>query len=89
MRRFIWFAYHNEHAHRISDCISGYEPGIQKIEKRKTVLLEYSQIDVLQKDGPLPGADLLISGVIPEFQRTGVVGGIYLKLTDSMREAWA
>jgi hypothetical protein len=29
---------------------------------------------------------LLISGVIPEYQRTGVIGGIYLKLVDSMRE---
>jgi hypothetical protein len=28
---------------------------------------------------------LLISGVIPEFQRTGVVGGLYLRLTDAMR----
>ena len=28
---------------------------------------------------------LLISGVIPEFQRTGVIGGLYLKLTDAMR----
>jgi hypothetical protein len=29
---------------------------------------------------------LLLSGVVPEFQRTGVVGGIYIKLTDTMRE---
>jgi hypothetical protein len=30
---------------------------------------------------------LLLSGVIPEFQRIGVVGGIYLKVTDAMRES--
>ncbi|MBN2762374.1 MAG: hypothetical protein JXR41_04725, partial [Bacteroidales bacterium] len=30
-------------------------------------------------------ARLLLSGVIPEFQRTGVVGALYLKLTGAMR----
>ena len=76
--KFIWFAYHKDEPIGFLIVFPDMNQVFRKLKNGKLNSDEYSQVDVLQKTGYHRGR-LLLSGVIPEFQRTGVVGGIYLK----------
>jgi hypothetical protein len=82
--KFIWFAYHN--GEPVGFLI--VFPDInQVLRKLKNGNLNFWNILKLlyYKKRVITRGRLLLSGVIPEFQRTGVIGGMYIKLTDSMK----
>jgi hypothetical protein len=82
---YIWFGYHKGQP---IGFLVVFPDMNQVIKKLKTGRLNFLNILKLlyYKKRVVTRGRLLISGVIPEFQRTGVVGGIYLKLTDAMKK---
>jgi hypothetical protein len=82
--KFIWFAYHNGEPVGFLIVFPDINQVLRKLKNGKLnwwniVKLLYYKRKVITR------GRLLLSGVVPEFQRTGVVGGMYIKLTDAMR----
>lgn len=80
----IWFGYHNDQPIGFLIAFPDVNQILKKLGNGKLNLINILKLLYYRKRG-VTRARLLLSGVIPEFQRTGAVGGIYLKLTDSMR----
>jgi hypothetical protein len=83
--RYIWFAYHHEQPIAFLVVFPDMNEVLRKIKNGKLSPLNILKFMYYRRRAITRGR-LLISGVIPEFQRTGVIGGIYLKLVDTMRE---
>jgi hypothetical protein len=83
--RYIWFAYHSGQPIGFLIVFPDINQVLRKLKNGR--LTPWNIVKLLYyKKRLINRGRLLISGVIPEFQRTGVVGGLYLKLTDAMRE---
>jgi len=81
---YIWFAYHDQDPIGFLIVFPDINQVLRKLKNGK--LNPWNILKLLfYKKRAITRGRLLISGIIPEFQRTGVVGGLYLKLTDSMR----
>lgn len=80
----IWFAYHHDQPIGFLIAFPDMNQVFKKLKNGRLNLLNIVRLLYYKKRAVTRGR-LLLSGVIPEFQRTGVVGGIYLKLTDAMR----
>jgi hypothetical protein len=84
--KFIWFAYHNGEPVGFLIVFPDFNQVLRKLKNGKLNFLNILRL-LYYKKKVITRGRLLLSGVIPEFQRTGVVGGMYIKLTDSMRES--
>jgi hypothetical protein len=82
--RYIWFAYHNGDPVGFLIVFPDINQVLRKLKNGKLNFWNILRLMYYKKRAITRGR-LLISGVIPEFQRTGVVGGMYIKLTDAMR----
>ncbi|HEX2394011.1 MAG TPA: GNAT family N-acetyltransferase [Bacteroidales bacterium] len=80
----IWFGYHNDQPIGFLIAFPDVNQIFKKLKNGKLHLINILKLLYYRKRA-VTRSRLLLSGVIPEFQRTGVVGGIYLKLTDTMR----
>jgi len=80
----IWFGYHKDQPIGFLIAFPDVNQIFKKLKNGKLGPLNILKLLYYRKRAVTRGR-LLLSGVIPEFQRTGVVGGIYLKLTDAMR----
>jgi hypothetical protein len=82
--RYIWFAYHHEQPIGFLVVFPDMNEVLRKLKNGKL-----SPINILKfmyyRRRAISRGRLLISGVIPEFQRTGVIGGLYLNLVDTMK----
>jgi hypothetical protein len=81
--KYIWFVYHHEQPIGFLVVFPDINQVLKKLRNGKLTLLNIFKL-LYYKRRAITRGRLLISGVIPEFQRTGVVGGLYLKLTDAM-----
>ncbi len=83
--KYIWFGYNK--GNPIGFLIV-FPDMNQVLRKLKTGRLSFINILKLlyYKKRAITRGRLLLSGVVPEFQRTGAVGGMYIKLTDTMRK---
>jgi len=84
--KFIWFAYHLDQPVGFLIVFPDINQVLRKLKNGKLNLWNILKL-VYHKNRSINRGRLLLSGVVPEFQRTGLVGGIYLKLTDAMRAA--
>ena len=82
--KFIWFAYHNNDPIGFLIVFPDINQVLRKLKNGRLNFWNILKLLYYKKRAITRGR-LLLSGVIPEFQRTGVVGGLYIKLTDSMR----
>ena len=80
----IWFGYHNNQPIGFLIVFPDMNQVFKKLKNGRLNFLNILKL-LYYKRRAITRGRLLMSGVIPEFQRTGVVGGIYLKVTDSMR----
>jgi hypothetical protein len=83
--RYIWFAYHNEQPIGFLVVFPDMNEILRKLKNGRLSPVNILKFMYFRRRAITRGR-LLISGVIPEFQRTGVIGGIYLKLVDTMKE---
>jgi hypothetical protein len=81
----IWFAYHNNMPIGFLIAFPDINQVLGKLGNGKLNFLNILKLMYYRRRA-ITRARLLISGVIPEFQRTGVIGALYIKLTDSMRK---
>ncbi len=84
--KFIWFGYRNGEPIGFLIVFPDMNQVLKKLKNGRLTFFNILRL-LYYKRRAITRGRLLISGVIPEFQRTGVVGGIYLKLTDAMRES--
>lgn len=82
--KIIWFAYHNNTPIGFLIAFPDLNEIYKKIGNGKLNL--FNIIKLFYYKNKVTRARLLLSGVIPEFQRTGVVTALYLKLVTAMRE---
>jgi hypothetical protein len=82
--KFIWFAYHNGEPVGFLIVFPDINQVLRKLKNGKLNFWNILKL-LYYKKRVITRGRLLLSGVIPEFQRTGVVGGMYIKLTDAMR----
>jgi hypothetical protein len=82
--KYIWFGYHNDQPIGFLVVFPDFNQVLRKFKNGKLSLINIMKLLYYKKRAITRGR-LLLTGVIPEFQRTGVVGGIYLKLTDIMK----
>jgi hypothetical protein len=82
--KYIWFAYHNEEPIGFLIVFPDMNQVLRKLRNGKLTPWNILKLFYYRRRAITRGR-LLLSGVVPEFQRTGVVGGIYLKITDAMR----
>ncbi len=80
----IWFAYHNEMPVGFLIAFPDINQVFRKLKNGKLHFFNILKLMYFRKRA-VTRARLLLSGVIPEYQRTGVVTALYLKLTDTMR----
>lgn len=83
--KFIWFSYHNGEPIGFLIVFPDINQVLRKLKNGKLNFWNILKL-LYYKKRLITRGRLLISGVIPEFQRTGVVGGMYLRLTDAMKE---
>ena len=76
--KYIWFAYHNDQPIGFLIVFPDMNQVFRKLKNGRLNFLNILKFLYYKKRAITRGR-LLISGVVPEFQRTGVVGGIYLK----------
>jgi len=82
--RYIWFAYHNGTPVGFLIVFPDINQVLKKLKNGR--LTPWNIVKLLYyKKRAITRGRLLLSGVIPEFQRTGVVGGLYLRIVDMMR----
>jgi hypothetical protein len=81
----IWFAYHNNMPVGFLIAFPDINQVLRKLKNGKLNLINIFRLLYYRKRA-ITRARLLLSGVIPEYQRTGVVTALYLKLTNEMRE---
>lgn len=84
--RFIWFGYYKGQPIGFLIAFPDLNEVFKKLKNGRLTPLNILRL-MYYKRRAITRCRLLLSGVIPEFQRTGVVGGIYVKLTDTMRAA--
>jgi hypothetical protein len=82
--KFIWFAYHNQQPIGFLIVFPDMNQVFRKLGNGRLNFWNILKLLYFKRRAVTRGR-LLLSGVIPEFQRTGVVGGIYVKLTDAMK----
>jgi len=82
--KYIWFAYHNGRPIGFLIVFPDMNQVLRKLKNGKLTPWNIIKLLYYRKRAITRGR-LLISGVIPEFQKTGVIAGLYLKLTDVMR----
>jgi hypothetical protein len=84
--KFIWFAYYNGQPIGFLIVFPDMNQVFKKLKNGKLNFWNVIKLLYYKRRAVTRGR-LLLSGVIPEFQRTGVVGGMYIKLTDAMRNS--
>jgi hypothetical protein len=84
--KFIWFAYHLDQPVGFLIVFPDINQVLRKLKNGRLNICNIIKL-LYHKKRSINRGRLLLSGVVPEFQRTGLVGGIYLKLTDALREA--
>jgi hypothetical protein len=82
--KYIWFGYHHGQPIGFLIAFPDFNQVFKKLKNGRLTLGNVIRL-LYYKKRAITRCRLLLSGVIPEFQRTGVVGGIYVKLTDAMR----
>ena len=82
--RYIWFAYNNGNPIGFLICFPDLNEVLRKLKNGKLTPWNILKFMYYRRRAITRGR-LLLSGVVPEFQRTGVIGGLYLKLTDAMK----
>jgi len=82
--RFIWFAYHDDEPVGFLIVFPDIHQVLRKLKNGRLNFWNILKLLYFKKKAINRGR-LLLSGVVPEYQRTGLVGGIYLKLTDAMK----
>ncbi len=82
--KYIWFAYHNDRPVGFLIVFPDMNQVLRKLRNGKLTPWNIIKLLYYRKRAITRGR-LLISGVIPEFQRTGLIAGLYIKLTDAMR----
>ncbi|MBN1413487.1 MAG: GNAT family N-acetyltransferase [Bacteroidales bacterium] len=80
----IWFAYHNEMPIGFLIAFPDINQIFRKLKNGKLHLINILKLMYYRRRA-VTRARLLLSGIIPDYQRTGVITALYLKLTDSMR----
>jgi hypothetical protein len=80
----IWYAYHNDMPIGFLIAFPDINQILKKLKNGKLHLINVLRLMYYRRRA-VTRARLLLSGIIPEYQRTGVVGALYLKLTGSMR----
>lgn len=80
----IWFAYHNDTPIGFMIAFPDINQVLKKLKNGRLHVFNILKLMYYRKRA-ITRARLLIAGVIPEYQRTGVVGPLYLSLTDSMK----
>jgi len=83
--KFIWFGYHKDQPIGFLIVFPDMNQVFRKLKNGRLNFMNIIRLLYYKKRAITRGR-LLLSGVVPEFQRTGVVGGIYLKIADAMRE---
>ncbi len=83
--KVIWLGYHNEKPIGFLIAFPDINQVYKKLKNGRLNPLNILKLMVYRKRA-VTRARLLISGVIPEYQRTGAVGPMYLRLADTMRE---
>ena len=81
----IWFGYHHDKPVGFLIAFPDVNQIFRKLKNGKLNLINIIKLFYYRKRA-ITRARLLVSGVIPEYQRTGVVGPLYLRLVDTMRE---
>jgi len=81
--KYIWFAYHNNDPIGFLIVFPDFNEVFRKLKNGRLSFLNIIRLLYFKRRAITRGR-LLLSGVIPEFQRTGVVGGIM----SSWRTAW-
>jgi hypothetical protein len=84
--KFIWFAYHNGEPAGFLIVFPDINQVLRKLKNGRLNFWNIMKLFYYKKRAVTRGR-LLLSGVIPEFQRTGVIGGMYIKLTDAMKSS--
>jgi hypothetical protein len=82
--KFIWFAYDNGSPIGFLIVFPDVNQVLKKLGNGKLNFINILKLLFYRRRAVTRGR-LLLSGMLPEYQRKGVVGGLYLKLTDSMR----
>lgn len=80
----IWFAYHNGMPVGFLIAFPDVNQVFRKLKNGKLNLINILKLFYYRRKA-VTRARLLLSGVIPEYQRTMVIGGLYIKLTDTMK----
>jgi hypothetical protein len=81
---FIWFGYHKGQPIGFLIVFPDINEILRKLKNGRLNFWNILKL-IYYKKRAITRGRLLLSGVIPEFQRTGVIGGIYVKLTDTLR----
>lgn len=84
--RFIWFAYHDGRPVAFLVAFPDVHQLFRKIRGTLTPLAVAKLLFYKYCTHTITRARLLLSGVVPEYQRTGIVTAIYLKLTRTLRQ---
>jgi hypothetical protein len=84
--KFIWFGYHHNQPIGFLIVFPDMNQVLRKLKNGRLTFMNILRLLYYKKHSITRGR-LLLSGVIPEYQRTGVVGGIYLKLADAMKKS--
>lgn len=82
--KFIWFAYENGSPIGFLIVFPDVNQVLKKLGNGKLNFINILKLLYYRRRAVTKGR-LLLSGMLPEYQRKGVVGGLYIKLTDSMR----
>ncbi|MEJ5266268.1 MAG: GNAT family N-acetyltransferase [Bacteroidales bacterium] len=81
--KYVWLAYHNTHPVGMAICLPDLN---QAIKPFKGKLNLFNKIRLIFRLKKISRARLFVTGVNPKYQRTGLIYGIFLKLTDSLKE---
>ncbi len=83
--KFIWFAYEGEKPIAFLVAFPDVNLLFKKMKNGKLNLINIIKLFLYRKSPKVINrARLLLSGVIPEYQRSMVVGGVYIKLSDTL-----
>lgn len=81
--KYIWIAYHNNHPVGMTICLPDINQAIKPFKGKLNLLNKIRLVFRMKK---INRARLFVAGVNPKYQRTGLIYGIFLKLTDALKE---
>ncbi len=81
--KYVWLAYHNNHPVGMAICLPDLNQAIKAFKGKLNLLNKIRLVFRMKK---INRARLFVTGVNPKYQRTGLIYGIFLKLTDALKE---